>query len=203
MTGLNLIFLLAAAALAAFSVQARKTSTFHTTTATFPFSHRIHVIRGHLPPSSAIGLHSVHQAAAPSGSKLKQTPNAAAPSSGSKKHASYAAAPSPAYQDYSLLRDPFAGFYECLERVTEECGLEIYRGIFEKGGVSTRCCGQLVGLGRRCHDGIVEATLGLPELQAANIDKKEIKARDHKIWSQCVFITNHKVVDSDRLPILP
>ncbi|PIN13985.1 hypothetical protein CDL12_13382 [Handroanthus impetiginosus] len=131
MTRLSLIFLLAAAALTAFSAEAGKTGTFHIATATVP-----------------------------------------SPTTYTKKHVPHAAAPSPAYQDYSLLAGPCAGFYECLDRVTEECGLEIYRGVFGKGG-------------------------------AANIDKKEIKVRDHKIWSRCVSITNLKVGNSDLLPILP
>ncbi|PIN11654.1 hypothetical protein CDL12_15744 [Handroanthus impetiginosus] len=152
MTRLSLIFLLAAAALAAFSAKAGKTSTFHTA------SH--HPI---LP------RHTRH----------------------SNKHMPHVATPSPVYEDYSLLTSPYTGFYECLDRVTEECGLEIYREVFGKGR------------GRHCHEGIVEATLALPELQAMNIDKKEIKARDHKIWSRCISITNFKVGNSDRFPILP
>ncbi|KAI3458387.1 hypothetical protein Pfo_015050 [Paulownia fortunei] len=145
MARLSLLFVLAAAvlALAAFSAQARKTSTFHIDAAAAP-SSRIHIVHRHLPPS-AIGKHGVHDATAPSGSKKQGHHAAALP--GGKKQATHAAELSPDYQDFALPPEPYPGFYNCLEKLTEDCGVEIYGGIFGKDGVSSRCCGQLVGLG--------------------------------------------------------
>lgn len=199
MATLTLLLALAIAA-AAISAQAGNTHKPHLISAASPSSH-IRFIHRRLPPS-AIGTHApsstiilpnsggkIHgRGHVPVGRLIKPAPGAGL------------GAPSPAHGQYALPPEPYPGFYGCLEKLTEQCGGEIYRGIFGKGAVSTRCCGELVGLGKRCHKGILKATLALPELKKT--DKKRIKARDLEIWSQCIFITNLKAGGS-KLPIKP
>ncbi|KAK4433562.1 hypothetical protein Salat_1118600 [Sesamum alatum] len=122
------------------------------------------------------------------------------PLPGEIKHTPQAVAPSPAiYQAYALPPESFLGFYSFLEKLTEKCGVEICRGIFGTGGVSRRCCIELVGLGQGCHKGLLKTALALPKV--AKFDKKKIQAMDVEISSNCVLITNLKGKSSS--PILP
>ncbi|KAI3470997.1 hypothetical protein Pfo_027660 [Paulownia fortunei] len=110
-----------------------------------------------------------------------------------KRHIHHAAAPSPVdSKRHGLPPEPYPGFYaladRCLDRLTEECGLDIFRGIFgDDEAVSDKCCVELVAMGRRCHRGILTATLTLPELSKR--DKKQIRRRDAQVWSQCVLVS--------------
>ncbi|PIN20642.1 hypothetical protein CDL12_06674 [Handroanthus impetiginosus] len=109
------------------------------------------------------------------------------------KHTHHAAAPSPVDGNAALPPEPYPDFYafagRCLRKLTAECGREIFKGIFgDKAAVSNSCCLELVAMGRRCHRGIVKATLALPELPKR--EKKEIKRRDARVWSQCVFVSD-------------
>ncbi|KAK4382925.1 hypothetical protein Sango_2827200 [Sesamum angolense] len=93
----------------------------------------------------------------------------------------------------ALPPEPYTGFYadaeRCLSKLTEECGLEIFRGIFrDHDAISNKCCVELVALGRRCHRKILKATLTLPEVPKR--EKKEILRRDAKVWSQCVLVSD-------------
>ncbi|KAK4433560.1 hypothetical protein Salat_1118400 [Sesamum alatum] len=163
MARLSIVCALAAAAvaLAAFSAQALKTNKFHISA--IPF-HRIHFVNRHMPPSTISKKHAHHTVPLPGG----------------RKHTPQAAAPSPAiYQAYALPPEPFLGFYSFLEKLTEKCGVEISRGIFGTGGVSRRCCFELVGLGQGCHKGLLKTAFALPKV--AKFDKKKIQAMDVEI----------------------
>ncbi|KAK4433558.1 hypothetical protein Salat_1118100 [Sesamum alatum] len=169
MARLSIVCALAAAAvaLAAFSSQALKTNKFHVSA--IPF-RCIHFVNRHMPSSTISKKHAHHTVPLPGG--IKHTPQAAAPS--------------PAiYQAYALPPEPFLGFYSCLEKLTEKCGVEICRGIFGTGG--------------GCHKGLLKTALALPEV--AKFDKKKIQAIDVEISSNCVLITNLKGKSSS--PILP
>ncbi|KAL2249007.1 UNVERIFIED_CONTAM: hypothetical protein Sindi_2374400 [Sesamum indicum] len=93
----------------------------------------------------------------------------------------------------ALPPEPYPGFYteaeRCLTKLTEECGHEIFRGIFrDHDTISNKCCVELVALGRRCHRKILKATLTLPEVHKR--EKKDILRRDAKVWSQCVLVSD-------------
>ncbi|KAL8049983.1 hypothetical protein ABFS82_06G053700 [Erythranthe guttata] len=178
---LSLIFLAlaaAAVAVAAISAQAKTTNTIHIPYASAPFSP-LRFINRHQPRLGPYLHHRRHH----------------------HHHRHHAPAPSPSSQEVALPPEPFPGFYICLEKLAGTCGSEIYRGIFGEESVSARCCGQLVGIGRRCHREIMKATLELPEM--AKVEKEKIKKRDAEIWSQCVFINNLKAGGSSRFPISP
>ncbi|KAG8381036.1 hypothetical protein BUALT_Bualt06G0079000 [Buddleja alternifolia] len=73
--------------------------------------------------------------------------------------------------------------------VSNKCGSEIYNGIFENDDVSAKCCREIVGFGRRCHEGIVKRRLDqMKGLQKVN--KISIEKRGRKVWQECVLVTN-------------
>ncbi|KAL8051066.1 hypothetical protein ABFX02_06G121300 [Erythranthe guttata] len=93
----------------------------------------------------------------------------------------------------ALPPEPYQGFYEftdrCLDKLTEECGLEIFQGIFwedEVTEISRKCCQKLVAVGRSCHEGLLKATMKLPGLPKR--EKSVVKRRDAQLWSNCVSI---------------
>ncbi|KAG8381033.1 hypothetical protein BUALT_Bualt06G0078700 [Buddleja alternifolia] len=166
MAKFHLLFALAVA-LAALSAQARKTNTFHIAAAPF---HAIHPMHLHSPPSA--------------------TKKHAAVPSGGRGHVHHAAAPSPATVEFALSPEPYPGFYDtCLSKVSNKCKSEIYNGIFENDDVSATCCREIVGSGRRCHEGIVKGRLdqmkGLQKVYMIAIEK-----RGRKVWQECVLVTN-------------
>ncbi|KAK4436416.1 hypothetical protein Salat_0805300 [Sesamum alatum] len=93
----------------------------------------------------------------------------------------------------ALPPEPYPGFYadaeRCLKKLTTECGHEIFRGIFgAHDAISSKCCVELVAIGRRCHRKILKATLTLPDVPKR--EKKEILRRDAKVWLQCVSVSD-------------
>ncbi|KAL6531188.1 hypothetical protein OROHE_014257 [Orobanche hederae] len=93
----------------------------------------------------------------------------------------------------ALPPEPYPGFYGlvegCMQKISGQCGQEIFRGIFEIDGdevISDDCCGELVAMGRRCHRKILKATMMLPEVSKK--DRKKIKMRDANIWNHCIAI---------------
>ncbi|KAL0403016.1 UNVERIFIED_CONTAM: hypothetical protein Sradi_1942400 [Sesamum radiatum] len=118
-----------------------------------------------------------------------------------KHHKHHRPPPSPA--GAALPPEPYPGFYaeaeRCLIKLTEECGCEIFRGIFrDHDSISNKCCLELVALGRRCHRKILKATLTLPEVPKR--EKKEILRRDAKVWSQCVLVSDALKLGHDPSP---
>ncbi|KAL7102299.1 hypothetical protein ACP275_08G111100 [Erythranthe tilingii] len=152
---------------------------------------------------NAVKPHKTHNLAAPPPRVFRYHPHQAPPHSAAAKrkhisqaHAHPPAAPSPIISGErgALPPEPYQGFYEfadrCLDKLTEECGLEIFQGIFwedEVAVISRKCCQKLVAVGRSCHEGILKATLKLPELPKR--EKNVMKRRDAQLWSQCVSIT--------------
>ncbi|KAK6117827.1 hypothetical protein DH2020_048425 [Rehmannia glutinosa] len=168
----TLLFLLAATifALPAFSA----TAQIHHILAAPPLHALIKKHPHHAPPHSTTTKkkHPHHVAA--------HTHRAAAPSPGNGK----LEVPPPESYPGPL----YASAEKCLEKLTEECGFEIFRGIFGNGAVSDQCCVKLVAMGRRCHRKILKATVRLPEMSKR--EKKLIKMRDAKIWSECVLVSD-------------
>nr|XP_009757807.1 PREDICTED: uncharacterized protein LOC104210577 [Nicotiana sylvestris] len=89
----------------------------------------------------------------------------------------------------TLAPEPYPGFHtqvgECLEKISDDCGVIIFNRIFDSGKYSDveECCGQLLILGRKCHNIIVESTLDSPELKGVN--KTEVWENSDKLWKEC------------------
>ncbi|TYG71290.1 hypothetical protein ES288_D05G384000v1 [Gossypium darwinii] len=66
----------------------------------------------------------------------------------------------------------------CETKMGLPCVLEAFRSIFEIGGISNKCCGELVGLGKVFHSALVKRTLENPlfkDLSPARIIAKSIQ----------------------------
>ncbi|GMY35514.1 protein DOWN-REGULATED IN DIF1 11-like [Fagus crenata] len=75
---------------------------------------------------------------------------------------------------------------ECARKVEEECGKEIFFGMFESLPVTQKCCLQLVKMGKTCHDDLAKAIVKLPEYapKASVALPKSVL-----IWDACVLVT--------------
>ncbi|XP_009595007.1 uncharacterized protein [Nicotiana tomentosiformis] len=89
----------------------------------------------------------------------------------------------------ALAPESYPGFHtqvgECLEKISDDCGVIIFNMIFDSGKYSNveECCGQLLTLGRKCHNIIVESTLDSPELKGVN--KTEVWGNSDNLWKEC------------------
>ncbi|KAG4149271.1 hypothetical protein ERO13_D05G328915v2 [Gossypium hirsutum] len=64
--------------------------------------------------------------------------------------------------------------------------LEAFTSIFETGGISNKCCGELVVLGKDCHSALVKRTLEnhlYKDLSPATIIAKSIQT-----WNNCLAL---------------
>ncbi|KAG8390202.1 hypothetical protein BUALT_Bualt01G0059000 [Buddleja alternifolia] len=180
----TILFALATAflALAAFSVQARKSHT------AAPPSSAVKKHPHHAPPHSVATTH-------PPGKEKpshKKQPHHAPPHSRRNRHPLRHAAPPQSIVDerVALSPEPYAFADSCLAKLTDDCGAEIFRGILgnDGAGISKRCCVKLVAMGRRCRRWVLRAMLMLPELPRR--EKKEIRKRNAKVLNQCVAVRN-------------
>ncbi|KAJ8434727.1 hypothetical protein Cgig2_012648 [Carnegiea gigantea] len=72
----------------------------------------------------------------------------------------------------------------CAGKVTSACGPKVYAFVFDKSGVlSAKCCELLLNAGRQCHDGETNSILSEREFSAKG--KKEIMERHNQVWNHC------------------
>ncbi|KAJ8434713.1 hypothetical protein Cgig2_012634 [Carnegiea gigantea] len=72
----------------------------------------------------------------------------------------------------------------CAGKVTSACGPKVYAFVFDKSGVlSEKCCELLLNAGRQCHDSETNSILSEGEFSAE--EKKEIMKRHHQVWNLC------------------
>lgn len=99
-------------------------------------------------------------------------------------------APSPADSDEHFLKT-------CVERFTDECANQVFRGVFLHAAVTGPCCKNLVAVGRRCHDGLVQRIYEADVRRARESNRgsggavnekhvARILPRSEKVWSDCV-----------------
>lgn len=103
-----------------------------------------------------------------------------------------------ATHNVSLPPEPHPGFYDdvgkCLKNITEQCGEQIYHGIFrDHGPVSTGCCDNLVGNGIKCHVTIVLSSVQLLHPELTRDDADTILDKSYFVWSKCVSALAHDV----------
>ncbi|KAJ8421123.1 hypothetical protein Cgig2_008609 [Carnegiea gigantea] len=72
----------------------------------------------------------------------------------------------------------------CAGKVTSACGPKVYVFVFDKSGVlSEKCCELLLNAGRQCHDSETNSILSGGEFSAE--EKKEIMKRHNQVWNLC------------------
>ncbi|XP_059298289.1 uncharacterized protein LOC132050992 [Lycium ferocissimum] len=89
----------------------------------------------------------------------------------------------------ALSPEPYPGFQieveKCLEKISDDCGWIIFSRIVGSGyDVDLDgCCSQLLTLGRKCHNTILESTLANPEMKGAN--KTLMWENSDQLWKEC------------------
>ncbi|KAJ1410305.1 Prolamin-like domain [Sesbania bispinosa] len=86
--------------------------------------------------------------------------------------------------------EPSPGYYKFLEQCakklnSEECGKEIFAGMFYEEPLTKPCCTRLVAMGRECHDALVEKLIDSPELKPLS---PKVLLRSAQIWDACDYI---------------
>ncbi|KAJ8424635.1 hypothetical protein Cgig2_032815 [Carnegiea gigantea] len=72
----------------------------------------------------------------------------------------------------------------CAGKVASACGPKVYAFMFEKSGIlSQKCCELLLNVGRECHDSDTISILSEGEFFAE--EKKEIMERHNEVWNLC------------------
>ncbi|KAK4707841.1 hypothetical protein R3W88_028766 [Solanum pinnatisectum] len=82
--------------------------------------------------------------------------------------------------------EPYPGqVEECLQNISDDCGIIIFNRILDSGKYSDveECCPQLLALGIKCHNVIMESTLLSPEMKGVNTT--EIWKNSDKLWEEC------------------
>ncbi|KAL4625704.1 hypothetical protein ACB092_05G044600 [Castanea dentata] len=73
----------------------------------------------------------------------------------------------------------------CARRVEDECGREIFLGMFQKLSVSKKCCLQLIKkMGKTCHDDLDKAVVHLPEYSSRS---SMAIPKGNRIWHKCAL----------------
>ncbi|OMP06309.1 hypothetical protein COLO4_08208 [Corchorus olitorius] len=76
--------------------------------------------------------------------------------------------------------------HNCKTRMGLACSREVFTSIFYIGAVTKKCCGELMELGKVCHDAFVKKTHEDPlykDLSESTIAKKSIKT-----WNTCASV---------------
>ena len=77
----------------------------------------------------------------------------------------------------------------CARRVEDECGKEIFLGMFEKLPVSKKCCLQLIKkMGKTCYDDLDKAIVHLPDYSSR---ASKAIPKGNRIWHKCALVARH------------
>ena len=77
----------------------------------------------------------------------------------------------------------------CARRVEDECGKEIFLGMFEKLPVSKNCCLQLIKkMGKTCHDDLDKAIV---HLRMYSSRASTAIPKGNRIWHKCALVARH------------
>ena len=74
----------------------------------------------------------------------------------------------------------------CKSKIHWQCGKEIFKSIFQAGTVTDECCGELVTMGKVCHDALLQGNLKNP-----NVNKSAIVTKGEQIWNTCASKTRN------------
>lgn len=91
---------------------------------------------------------------------------------------------SEAHEQYTLPQDFVNYVKQCRTKLSQECGLIFFDGIFlgESNLLTPSCCQQLVTMGIGCHNAMTEALITRPEFN----DKAPLYlAKRAHVWQMC------------------
>ncbi|KAL1059698.1 hypothetical protein V6Z11_1Z015200 [Gossypium hirsutum] len=74
----------------------------------------------------------------------------------------------------------------CETKMGLPCVLEAFMSIFEIGTISSKCCGELVVLGKVCHSALVKRTLENPLFK--DLSPARIIANNIQTWNNCLAL---------------
>ncbi|KAG8492962.1 hypothetical protein CXB51_012653 [Gossypium anomalum] len=74
----------------------------------------------------------------------------------------------------------------CETRMGLPCVLEAFMSIFRIGSIFSKCCGELVVLGKVCHSALVKRTLENPQFKDQN--PTTIIAKSIQTWNNCLAL---------------
>lgn len=74
---------------------------------------------------------------------------------------------------------------DCLEKISDDCGVIIFNKIFDSGKYTDvqQCCPQLLKLGKKCHNAIIQSTIGSPEMKGLN--QTQVWINNDNLWNEC------------------
>lgn len=81
---------------------------------------------------------------------------------------------------------PSPGYYkyldQCASKISEECGNEVFVGMFYAEPLTIECCVRLLAMGRECHDALAQKMIHSPQLKplASMASRKSVE-----IWDVC------------------
>ncbi|KAL4333476.1 hypothetical protein GQ457_07G001560 [Hibiscus cannabinus] len=76
----------------------------------------------------------------------------------------------------------------CEAKMGMPCVWEVFNSIFKIGSVTSKCCGELVVLGKVCHSALVQRTLESTNFQ--NLDRYSIIQKSIDTWNNCLVMTH-------------
>ncbi|KAL4388885.1 hypothetical protein GQ457_09G019900 [Hibiscus cannabinus] len=76
----------------------------------------------------------------------------------------------------------------CEAKMGMPCVWEVFNSIFKTGRVTSKCCGELVVLGKVCHSALVQRTLESPHFQ--NLDRDTFIQKSIDTWNNFLVITH-------------
>lgn len=76
----------------------------------------------------------------------------------------------------------------CEAKMGMPCVWEVFNSIFKIGSVSSKCCGELLVLGKVCHSAFVLRTLEHPHFK--NLDRDTIIRKSINTWNNCLAQTH-------------
>ncbi|KAL4333673.1 hypothetical protein GQ457_07G001660 [Hibiscus cannabinus] len=76
----------------------------------------------------------------------------------------------------------------CEAKMGMPCVWEVFNSIFKTGSVTSKCCGELVLLGKVCHSALVQRTLESTNFQ--NLDRDSIIQKSIDTWNNCLVMTH-------------
>ncbi|KAJ4825110.1 hypothetical protein Tsubulata_028988 [Turnera subulata] len=75
---------------------------------------------------------------------------------------------------------------ECALILGQDCGYQVFYGIFYDQSVNTTCCHKLVYMGKDCSDVLVKSVLKSPAL--GQFDPKQVLEKSAKVYDRCASL---------------
>ncbi|XWS27262.1 hypothetical protein CRYUN_Cryun26dG0099700 [Craigia yunnanensis] len=91
--------------------------------------------------------------------------------------------PEPSWEQLEFLN-------QCVSKMTQECGKEVFTYMLLDLTVTKECCGVLVAMGELCHIGLVKTIFSIPEYKA---NSSLGIPRSKQVWNKCALAVGPNV----------